>query len=155
MPVPAHRKTEDEHWLSGTQSQAAPDAPPLESGRPRCPAALSPAAKKSFRALCRLLASRRALTAGDQEILRLYAVISDRHQRAIEHLAKEGEIVERMVLDSSGQPHPRFVTNEWLKIAQDCEGRMRGLLADLGLNPMARPKVKPTKSEAEAAITFH
>lgn len=152
--MPQEKIDEELHDLHGTESQAAPDAPPLEASRPRCPKELGGEAKKAFRALCRTLEARRALTAGDAEILRLYAILFDRHKRAISHVLAEGEICPQTVLSSNGDPVEVLKPNQWLKVAQDAEGRMRGLLADLGLNPMSRPKVKPTKSEGEAGIKY-
>lgn len=145
-------KDDDLHELAGTRSKADPGAPPLEAGRPRCPANLSNSARKAFRALVRTLAARRTLTAGDAEALRLYAVIFDRHERAILHLQQEGEICQYERLDSNGQPHTFWKENLWCKIAQDCESKMRGLLSDFGLNPMSRPRVKPTKEAGDGII---
>src|SRR5438309_5809202 len=67
-------------------------------GRPKFPAEIraksGSEAKRSFKRLVRMLLERRALTPGDQELLRLYAHLFARHQRALEKLAAEGEVVE-------------------------------------------------------------
>jgi P27 family predicted phage terminase small subunit len=92
-----------------------------------------------------MLAQRRTLTAGDQEILRLYATAFDRHARAVEHLAKEGEIVISQRTTKSGELFDFEEENKWLSIAQNSEKYMRGLLSDLGLNPLQRSRVKQTE----------
>lgn len=147
MPTPI--KSDEEHDLQGSRSQAHADAPPVEGGRPRLNKKnLSKEACGQFRKLHRLLAARRTVTEGDCEILRLYSVLWDRHSQAMEALAQEGAVVTEMKMDSSGEAHPVRRENLWLGIAQNCEGKMVSILDRLGLTPVNRPRVKPTKDEA-------
>jgi P27 family predicted phage terminase small subunit len=146
MPMP--RKTIPEHELAGTRAEyALPDAD-VVAGRPKYPRNLSPDAKRVFKRLCRLLEKRRNLTEGDSELLRLYALAYDRHARAIEKLAVEGEVRTYSRLDKHNEQVTFEEQNLWLKITQDSEKFMRGCLADLGLNPLNRNKVKQTEKPA-------
>jgi len=100
------RKSEFEHALTGTVSAATlPDEDNAPS-RPKYPRGISPEAKRTFKRLCRLLERRRTLTEGDGELLRLYAIAYTRHERALEHIAAEGEIVSYTKTDAHGD-HPR------------------------------------------------
>jgi phage terminase small subunit len=91
-----------------------------------------------------LLESRRALTEGDGELLRLYAVIFDRHTRALAKINEQGEIKMYTRLDSNGQPHEVEKPNLWLKVAETAERNLVAILDRLGLTPHNRGKVKPT-----------
>jgi P27 family predicted phage terminase small subunit len=147
MPTP--RKSESDHYLTGTESQAAvPDAPPVESSRPRCPKDLSPEGKKIFRDVCRELAKRRVLTSGDARIIEVLAGAVERYRRAKKHVEEEGEIVKYPRLDNHGETQWVPKKNMWLDIQTEAEGKIRGLLADLSLNPLNRTKARPTKDES-------
>lgn len=139
------RKSIKQHKLEGTKPAYVLFDSDVAPGRPKYPMNISGEAKAAFKRLVRLLESRRTCTAGDAEILRLYAVTFDRHVRALKHLALEGEICAYTRLDSNGKPHEVVKENLWLKVATDAEKFMRACLADLGLNPLQRAKVKTTK----------
>lgn len=144
MPRPA--LTRSEEWLRGSKSKAAtpPSAPSnVVAGRPRIPKDLSPDARKVFKRLCVLLESRRALTEGDTELLRLYAVVFDRHKRAMAHVAAENEITTYTRLDNHGVAHDIEKKNLWLDVATTAERTMVGILDRLGLTPANREKIKP------------
>ena len=143
MPTP--RIPVEDHKLAGTKIHYTDDDAEVSPGRPKYPRGISPDAKATFKRLVKLLSRRKTLTEADCEILRLYAVTFDRHRRALEHLGAEGEVCAYERLDSNGQPHTFYKDNLWLKIACDAEKFMRGVLSDLGLNPMARGKVKVTE----------
>ena len=161
MPTP--RKSEALHNLSGTKSQAKPESEyTLPPGRPEYPKNISQAARSVFKRLCHLLEERRTLTAGDSELLRIYAVLFDRHTRALAKIAEEGEVKMYVRLDSNGQPHEMEKPNLWLKVAETCEKNMVGCLDRLGLSPLNRGKVKPTaqpspekpRNELEEALNW-
>ena len=143
MPTP--KKSLELHTLAGTKSQVKmlePDA--LPPGRPKFPSNISKEAKAVFKRLCALLESRRSLTEGDGELLRLYAVIFDRHSRALAKVAEQGEIRTYTRLDSNGQPHEFEKQNLWLKICETSEKNLVAILDRLGLTPHNRAKIKPT-----------
>src|SRR5258708_35915773 len=127
MPTP--RKSDAIHELSGTKSQvkAEPEFT-LPPGRPKCPKNLSPDGRDAFRRICKLLESRRALTTGDGELIKVFAINFDRHVRAIDHLQMEGEVCKYTRLDSNGQPHEVEKENLWLKIAVNAEKNMVAIL---------------------------
>lgn len=141
----APKKSDAAHWLTGTKSQAKPEPEmPLAPGRPKYPKGISPEAKSVFKRLCSLLEARRALTEGDGELLRLYAVIFDRHQRAISHIAEQGEICTYTRLDSNGEAHDVVKENLWLKVAANSEKNLVAILDRLGLTPHNRAKIRQT-----------
>jgi P27 family predicted phage terminase small subunit len=150
MPTPA--KSTELHKLTGTKSQAqhAPsESDALEPGRPKYPKGISADARRVFKRLVQILEQRRHCTPGDEEILRLFCLLFDRHARAIAKLAEEGEIVTYYRLDKFGAQVPTVRPNLWLKVAETCEARMFTALTCLGLTPAARKGVKPTKPAKE------
>jgi P27 family predicted phage terminase small subunit len=142
--MPRQRKDLAIHKLQNTTCVAAVESD-VQVGRPKYPKNISAEAKATFKRLVKLLENRRACTAGDSEILRLYAVAFDRHSRALAHLADEGEIIIATRCDNNGNPHEVQKANGWLEVATTAEKFMRGCLSDLGLNPLQRSKVRPTK----------
>lgn len=144
------RKSLDDHALNGTKPHYAPGSTPdLAPGRPKYPRGISRDAKRAFKRLCSMLAERRSLTRGDEECLRLYAILFDRHAKALEHITTEGEVCTYWRLNNRGEQVPSERPNLWLKISQDSEKQMAALLRDLGLTPGTRSKVKPTASPEE------
>jgi P27 family predicted phage terminase small subunit len=152
------RKDDAEHWLAGNKSRAKAKAEYcVEPGRPKVPKNISAESKAIFKRLCTLLESRRALSEGDGELLRLYAITFDRHAKALAKLAEQGEVRLYTRLDSNGTPHDQEKTNLWLKIAETAEKNMVACLDRLGLSPLNRGKIAPTshatKTEAESAAS--
>lgn len=115
----------------------------VEPGRPRYPKDLSAAGKKIFKKLCKLLEQRRTLTDADGDLLRLYAITHERHARAVEHLEHEGEIVTTEHGDKQ---------SPWLAIAERSEKSMVSILAQLGLTPATRDRIKVTKGSGKDFI---
>lgn len=143
MPMP--RKSLADHKLNGTTPEYA-STPDLAPGRPRYPKGISRDAKKAFKRIAAMLEERRSITRGDEEVLRLYSILFDRHAKAMAKLAEEGEVVTYHRLNNRGESVPSERPNLWLRIAQDSEKHMTALLRDLGLTPGTRSKVKPTAS---------
>lgn len=143
MPTP--RKTDGMHKLTGTKSQAtAPPPQEFAPGRPKCPKGVSGDAKKAFNRLRKLLETRRALTAEDGELMRLYAITFDRHERALAKIQEQGDVVEYTRLNNHGEEVKTEKHNLYLKIAETCEKNLVAILDRLGLTPLNRAKVKPT-----------
>lgn len=151
-----NKKSDDLHWLQGTKpSGAKVEGAPVAPGRPAYPKGISQAAKRVFKRLCGLLEERRHLSEGDGELLRIYALLYTRHEKALAKLEAEGEIRVYVRLDSNGQPHDQEKPNLWLKVAETCERNMTACLDRLGLTLVARAKVKPTgTAEAEVPVSF-
>jgi P27 family predicted phage terminase small subunit len=145
------RKSAALHELQGTKphGESKPEFT-LPPGRPKCPKNLSTDGRHAFRRICKLLESRRALTSGDGELIKVFAINFDRHVRAIEHLQTEGEVCKYTRLDSNGQPHEVEKENLWLKIAVNAEKNMVAILDRLGLSPLNRGKIKPTEEPKPA-----
>ncbi|SRR6266478_7068006 len=144
-------KTLQMHALQGTRAEAQlPGDSRVPAGRPKIHGDLTPAARSVFKRLCKLLEQRHALTSADSELLRIYAILFDRHRRAMEHVQAEGEIKIYISLDKDGVQVPREKANLWLKVAETAEKNLVVILDRLGLSPVNRDKVKPVqKSENE------
>ena len=142
--MPRDRKSLEDHKLQNTKPQyVLPDSDVIAS-RPSFPKNISQSAKKKFKQLVRMLEQRRTVTAGDQEILRLYVVLFDRHERALGRLLAEGDIVDSEVVSKTGEVYTVQKTNPSLKIAEVCETKMANILSQLGLTPRTRTQVKAT-----------
>lgn len=116
-------------------------------GRPVVPKHLTPAERQRFRQLCSGLEKRRALTPQDGEILALYCVTWSRWRRALDDIAKRGDVIEIQVRGKNDEIITREKKNPYLAISQECEKAMAGYLAALGMTPAAREKVKPVKKD--------
>ena len=142
--MPALRKPLELHQLQNTKPRYVEEGVTFAPARPKYPSGISGEAKAAFKRLTRLLEERRSVTSADQEILRLYAHLFDRHKRALEKLAEEGEIKIYYRLDKFGEQVPSERPNLWLKIAETCEAKMLAQLIAMGLTPQSRGKVMPT-----------
>ena len=143
MPMP--RKSLAEHQLQNTKPAYVEPEAFVPHGRPRYPKGISGEAKAAFKRLSRMLEARRSITPGDEEILRLYAFLFSRHQRALAALELEGEITTYTRLNNRGEDEQCEKPNHWLKVAETCEARMISCLSALGMTPMNRSKVKTTE----------
>jgi P27 family predicted phage terminase small subunit len=133
------------HKLKGTRpTRAAEPEFVVPPSRPRKPKDLTPEGLAVFNRLCSLLKTRRALTAADGELIRIYAVNHVRHAKAQAKIQEEGEVRVYTRIDSNGAAHEIEKENLWLKIAVTCEKNMVACLDRLGLSPLNRAKVKPT-----------
>ena len=155
---PQPRKSLDEHKLQNTKARYVEPASDVPASRPHYPSGITPAAKRVFKNITRLLERRRTLTEADGELIRLLALTHVRHARAVEMLAEQGEIRMYERLDSNGQARSFEKENLWLAVACAAEKQMIGIYDRLGFTPRDRTKVKPTKEEpkpdADAAALF-
>jgi P27 family predicted phage terminase small subunit len=152
MPMPTPVKPADQHWLSGTKSQAKPEPQQeFEPGRPKFPRGITGDERVTFKRLVKLLESRRAVTEGDRELIRIYAITYARHDRALAKTAEQGEVVEYTRLNSNGEEVKVEKPNFHLKIAETCEKNLVAILDRLGLTPLNRAKVKPTAKPSNPA----
>ena len=144
----------EEHKLKGTRpTRAADHGTDIPAGRPKFPKGLTPEAKGIFKLLCKQLAERRALTAGDMQILHLYAEQWLRWANARAKVVELGEVVTDTRLDSNGTAHEVLRKNPWLTVVETCETKMHAILRDLGLTPNARAKVKQVGDKPKPAAT--
>jgi P27 family predicted phage terminase small subunit len=141
MPTP--RKDLTAHELQGTKARYSEPSSEVAAGRPKFPKNFTGEMKATFKRIVRLLETRRVCTQGDAEIVRLFCVALDRHNRALEHIRAEGEICAYTRLDSNGQPHEVWKENLWLKVCTDAEKLQLAALDRLGLTPLNRGKIKP------------
>lgn len=144
--MPRDRKSIPDHKLTGTRPEYVTPDSPLTPGRPRYPKNISADAKRTYKRLCAILEKRRSLTEGDCELLRLYALAYDRHSKAVAKLTLEGEIRMYERESKAGEVYEVEKENLWLPVCCAAEKFMRGCLADLGLSPLNRSKVKQTES---------
>jgi P27 family predicted phage terminase small subunit len=140
------RKTEFEHELHGTVSQAKPVTEShVVGGRPKIPSDLGKGLRRVFKDLCRILSERRALSKGDVELVRLYCFVYDRHKRNVAALQTEGEVVTYYRLNNHGESVPQVKENIRLKLVSGCEKQMASILSQLGLTPTAKDRARPVK----------
>lgn len=152
---PTPRKSLAEHALQGTKPAYEVEVrlSPLAGGRPRFPKGMSKEARHTFKVVCQLLQDRRQLTEADGETIRLYCLALERHRRATEKLAVEGEVKMYERLDSNGQAHLVEKPNLWLKVAEQAEKFMLATLMQLGLTARSRDSVKQVKpADHEEAV---
>jgi P27 family predicted phage terminase small subunit len=152
--MPANRKDQAVHNLHGTlpNGRAADVLANVPSGRPKIPRDIGPGLRKTFKHLCSLLQERRTLTRADAELIRLYCIIYERHERNVALLRDENELCEYTRLDSHGQPHQQVKVNLRLKVVSDAEKQMASLLNQLGLTPTAAGRAKPTSTGHEEIV---
>jgi P27 family predicted phage terminase small subunit len=125
----------------------------VPAGRPKLPKGLSTAARAAFKEACKALESRRALTPGDGALLRLYAVLTHRHEQAQAAVDSEGLVCTYTRLNNHGEEVETEKPNLHLKIAQDCERQLVAILDRLGLTPRHRDSVKPVgPKKTKAAV---
>ena len=133
------------HELQGTtQRSGMPGESAVPGALPRPPKFLSKEAKKKFRGLVKQLAARRAVTAGDCDLIALYCRTFSRWLQACESIDNEGIIVEYERLDKDGVVHLVKRPNISLKIVETTERQMLSYLTKLGLTPKDREHVRPT-----------
>src|SRR5258708_27270026 len=135
--------SDSEHKLRGTEAHSSTGA-----GESRIATALRlkwgqlpKECRATFKRIVRLLADRKHLTDGDREIISMYAVSENRYWKFRDQLDREGWTVH--VPDDDDKDHPickHFYAAERVMI--QCLDR-------LGLNPLARDKAKPTKSNKD------
>jgi P27 family predicted phage terminase small subunit len=139
-------KSEALHELQGTQQHrsSVPTESHVEGALPRPPKFLSKEARKKFKQLTKQLAIRRAVTAGDADLITIYVSTWERWQAALKNIAEEGLIVEYTRLDAGGNQVTVEKPNISLKIAEVAERSCLSYLARLGLTPRDRELVRPT-----------
>jgi P27 family predicted phage terminase small subunit len=136
------------HELQGTELRSNLAVSNVPGDLPRAPNFLSKDAKKKFRALVKQLAVRRAVTAGDADLIAIYCGTWERLQQALKNVADEGLIVEYTRLDAKGNPVTVERTNISLKIIEVSERACLSYLARLGLTPKDREHVRPTAARS-------
>ena len=149
MPQP--KKTDYDHWLSGSDSQAKPEQPSAyPAGRPKMPKDLSPVAQQEWKRIVKLLATRGTLTKVDASALELYSETYARHRALLKELQEHGEMIDTVVLDSSGNAHDKRVVNPASKIATQLANSLRAWQKELGITPTSREKARPAAPERKA-----
>jgi len=139
-------KSAELHELHGTSPHrsSVPTQSRVAGALPRPPKFLSKEAKKKFRSLSKQLDVRRAVTAGDADLIAIYCSTWERWQQALDNLRTEGLIVEYTRLDAGGNPVTVEKPNISLKIAEVAERACLSYLSRLGLTPRDRELVRPT-----------
>jgi len=140
----SHRKTADEHELSGSLQRPTVGDSNIVGALPHPPRFLSKDAKKKFRGLVRQLADRRAVTAGDQDLLTLYCSLWERWTQSLVKISEEGSIRIYQRLGSDGSAVDVEKENLHIKLAQNSERQMVVILKQLGLTPRDKDAVRPT-----------
>ena len=146
-------KTIRQHLLSGTVPQGKQEfkVSLYEGGRPKIPKHLSPAARREFKRGVQLLEQRGTITEGDLATLAVYAETLARWIAAKEQLGDQ-LMITTTIKDTHGEPVIVQRLNPLLKVVQACEGRLLALAKNLGLTPLDRDKVKPTRANPDLEI---
>jgi P27 family predicted phage terminase small subunit len=137
------RKPAEHHALQGTVPDYVPDSQHV-GALPRPPKFLSKEAKKKFRAQARQLADRRTVTAGDADLLAIYAQTWERWVAACEKVRTEGTVCKYTRLDADGHSHQVEKVNVAFPVIEKSERAMLAILTRLGLTPKDRDAVRPT-----------
>jgi P27 family predicted phage terminase small subunit len=139
-------KSEALHELQGSMQHrsSVPTESHVAAALPRPPKFLSKEARKKFKQLVKQLAVRRAVTAGDADLITIYVSTWERWQAALNNIADEGLIVTYTRLDAGGNAHDVERANISLKIVEVSERACLSYLARLGLTPRDRELVRPT-----------
>lgn len=133
-----------EHVLQGTTQRVNAGESYVAGSLPKPPKFLSKDARKKFKHLVHQLSERRAVTAGDGDLIAIYCSQDERWQQALAKIREEGAIRIYTRLSASGEPVQVEKANLNLTIAKDCERAMVGILTRLGLTPKDRESVRPT-----------
>ncbi len=113
-----------------------PDAP---QGKPTCPEHLDEIAKKEWAEITEILDTMGLLSKADRAMLEIYCVTYSRWRRAIDNLAKYGDMI--VTKDKKIEPSPYVSQAD--RTAETC----RKLLVEFGLSPAARARMRmPSES---------
>jgi P27 family predicted phage terminase small subunit len=140
----SRRKTAEEHELSGSLQRPTAGDSYVAGSLPRPPKFLSKEAKAKFRALVRQLADRRAVTAGDGDLLTLYCSLWNEWVEELAAIKAEGRIRTYTRLGADGIAHEVERENLHVKLAQNAISKMFPILKQLGLTPRDKDAVRPT-----------
>lgn len=132
------------HRLHGTELRSNLVESYISGGLPCAPKDLSKEARKKFKQLVKQLASRRAVTQGDGDLIELYCCTFERLKQAQANIRTEGLIVTYTRMDAGGNPHDVERPNISLKIIESAERQCLAYLVKLGLTPSSREHVRPT-----------
>jgi len=97
-----------------------------------------------FKAMVRQLAERRAVTAGDGDLIAIYCSTKERWLQALEAIRTQGVVCVYKRMTPSGEAVDVEKPNLSLKIAEVSERSMVSILTRLGLTPKDREHVRPT-----------
>lgn len=102
--MPAERKPNALHQLEGkSTAHRATDTSHVSAGRPQVPKVITQAGfRRQFKELCKRLAERRTLTAGDAQLISIYCLTQKRYETNVLLLLQEGDLATYYRLDSHG-----------------------------------------------------
>lgn len=114
--------------------------------RPTPPDTLADAALLEFHRVCDLLEADGRLSAADGPLITVYAETSAIYSDVMRHVRQHGAVVK--------WPNGTVGPSPFYKTSRECATQLRGMLADLGLNPLTRTKVKMPDKEPAADDDF-
>jgi len=112
------------------------------AGIPKCPAYLSPAAKKKWAEIVKNLKNAGVLTLVDGDILGSYCEYWATWFEANEKIVKVGSVYKG--------PNGGFVQNPYLSIRRNAAKDMAKLAERLGLDPLSRQRLQPDDQQEKA-----
>jgi P27 family predicted phage terminase small subunit len=135
-----------QHELQGTVQRCNAGESHVAGSLPKPPKFLSKDSRKMFKSMVRQLSERRAVTAGDGDLIAIYCSTKERWLQALEAIRKEGVVRVYQRLGADGLSVDVEKPNLNLKIAEVSERSMCGILSRLGLTPKDRESVRPTSA---------
>lgn len=110
-------------------------------GRPQCPAHIQGEAKAEWDRITGELEGMGLLTSADRGVIALYCQAWARWAHAEAEVMKIGEVIKAPYTGTA-------MANPWLSIANKAHEQCHKLMAEIGLTPSARSKIKVQKVEA-------
>lgn len=120
----------------------------------RCPAHLSPGAKRVWRRLAPDLIAKRVLTAWDVDEFASFCDAADRHREASVELDRSGTVVEEPIVSKTGEVvGHRMVLSKWWQVWKGSSEVMLRCGARFGLSPSDRSQlsIKGDRDDAKGA----
>ena len=126
--------------LAGMKSKPVSGEPIPTKGHPACPIHLTGEARAEWNRLTDELDSMGLLSTADRGVIALYCISWQRWCKAETQLNSMGEIVAAPKTKSPMQ-------NPWLSIANKAHEQCHKLMAEIGLSPSARTKIKMNQTD--------
>jgi P27 family predicted phage terminase small subunit len=127
-------------------NRAEPVPPP---GRPEIPDHLDSLARGEWERIVTILDHMGLCSKAEAPVLSLYCEVYSKWLRARGEIVKRGMVIERDIINSKGvKSGSRLFGNPAVGVELACIKLMKDLLAEMGLTPSARSRLRCDKNEA-------
>ena len=133
-----------DHLTKEQLEERRKNEPKIESHSLRCPAYLSPEARKEWRRITRLYKEFETplINNLDANLLEIYCEASATYHKAMEKVRESSEVYA-----VKGDPHPR--KNPWLVVANEAASRIQRTGESLLLDPVSRARAGMAKNKED------